>query len=63
MNIRIDNFEQTINSEWDVNDKILGLLESVMEEEKILGYFKQEGDKAHTANYSINVLNRKFEES
>jgi hypothetical protein len=55
-------FEQTINSEWYVNDKILGILESIMEEEKTYEYFMQDAAKAHPANYSINVLNRVFEE-
>jgi hypothetical protein len=57
MNIGIHTFEQTINSERDVNDKILGLLESIMEEEKTFKYFMQDDKKARPANYSINVLN------
>jgi hypothetical protein len=33
-----------------------------MKEEKTYGYFMQDGATAHTANYSINVLNEEFED-
>jgi hypothetical protein len=33
-----------------------------MEEEKAYSYFMQDGDTAHTATYSINVLNEVFED-
>jgi hypothetical protein len=36
--------------------------ESITEEEKTYGYFKQDGATAHTATYSINVLNEVFED-
>jgi hypothetical protein len=34
---------------------------SITEEEKTYGYFMQDGATAHTAIYSINVLNKVFE--
>jgi hypothetical protein len=34
--------------------------ESIVEEERIYGYFMQDGAVAHTANYFINVLNKMF---
>jgi hypothetical protein len=33
-----------------------------MEDEMMYGYFMQECDIAHTANYSINVLHEVFED-
>jgi hypothetical protein len=33
-----------------------------MEEEKTYGYFMQDGATAHTADYSIYVLNKVFED-
>jgi hypothetical protein len=33
-----------------------------MEEERIYGYFMQDGAVALTANYFINVLNKAFED-
>lgn len=35
-------------------------LETIMEEERICGYFMQDGAVAHTATYFINVLNKVF---
>jgi hypothetical protein len=51
---------QTLNSEW----YICGILDPVwtaLQEEKRYGYFTQDGATAHTANYSINVSNKVFE--
>jgi hypothetical protein len=36
--------------------------ENIKEEEKTYGYFMQDGATAHTANYSMNVLNELFED-
>jgi hypothetical protein len=38
------------------------LFESITEEDKTCGDFIQDGAIAHTANYSINVLNEMFED-
>jgi hypothetical protein len=42
---------------WYVNDKILGPILRALWKKKIHGYFMQDGVTAHTANYSINILN------
>jgi hypothetical protein len=36
--------------------------DSITLEEKTYGYFMQDGATAHTATYSINVLNEVFED-
>jgi hypothetical protein len=36
------------------------LFKSIMEKERIYGYFMEDGAAAHTANYFNNVLNKVF---
>jgi hypothetical protein len=54
-------FENTINSEWFVTDILRPFFDSITEEQKTYGYFMQDGATAHTAIYSIKVLNEVFE--
>jgi hypothetical protein len=54
-------FENTLNSEWYVSDILRPFFGSITEEEETYGYFMQDGATAHTATYSINVLNEVFE--
>jgi hypothetical protein len=49
-------FEETIHSEWYVNDFLRSSFKSIREEEKMYGWSIQDGNTAHTANYPINVL-------
>jgi hypothetical protein len=60
MNSRTRIFENTINSERYVSDIVRPFFGSITEEEKTYGYFMQCGATAHTATYSINVLNEVF---
>jgi hypothetical protein len=55
-------FENTINSERYVTDILRPFFDSITEEENTYGYFRQDGATAHTATYSINVLNEVFED-
>jgi hypothetical protein len=50
-------FKNTFNSEQYVSDILRPLFGSITEEEKTYGYFMQDSATAHTATYSINVLN------
>jgi hypothetical protein len=55
-------FQITIDSERYVSDILRPFFGSIIEEEKTYGYFMQDGATAHTATYSINVLNEVFED-
>jgi hypothetical protein len=55
-------FENTINSERYASDIRGPFFGSIAEEEKTYGHFTQAGAAAHTATYSINVLNKVFED-
>jgi hypothetical protein len=55
-------FENIINSERYVTDILRPFFESIKDEEKTYDCFIQDGATAHTADYSINVLNEVFED-
>jgi hypothetical protein len=55
-------FEETINSYRYVELILLPFFQGLTEEEKLYGYFMQDGTMAHTADFSVAVLEEVFGE-